>query len=276
MKTLCLWQEFQGLWKVNPQMTSTCWLLQMLWFWCLYRSSYIITRFHEWQGRNYGIVLLSWHAPLCCRYCYDRKSQAACAQSYAPWQQATRDHARNLSSRTLVIMFNRSHVNIGRATTSQSLLLLLARATHMMVLFFTHIQFVVNHTFNTTPPEMLQQHPLLFTTNRTNRTFFVWRLNSTRPSRPGHNTILLRSEILSGMSTKLRTVTASNNRVHMPWSLYYCLFAPHICMVLFFTHIPFVVNHTFNATPPERLQEYSALTPINYWMLPLQVVPNKQ
>jgi len=24
-------------------------------------------------------------------------------------------------------------------------------------------------------------------------------------------------------------------------------------MVLFFTHIPFVVNHTINATPPERL-----------------------
>jgi len=29
-----------------------------------------------------------------------------------------------------------------------------------------------------------------------------------------------------------------------------------ICMVLFFTHIPFVVNHTINATPPERLQQY--------------------
>jgi len=27
-------------------------------------------------------------------------------------------------------------------------------------------------------------------------------------------------------------------------------------MVLFFRHIPFVVNHTFNATPPERLQHY--------------------
>jgi len=26
--------------------------------------------------------------------------------------------------------------------------------------------------------------------------------------------------------------------------------------VLFFTHIPFVVNHTFHATPPERLQHY--------------------
>jgi len=26
--------------------------------------------------------------------------------------------------------------------------------------------------------------------------------------------------------------------------------------VLFFTHIPFVVNHTINATPPERLQQH--------------------
>jgi len=96
-----------------------------------------------------------------------------------------------------------------------------------MVLFFRHIPFVVNHTFNATPPERLQQHPLLFTTNRTDRTFIVWRLNSARPSHPGHSTILLRSEIPSGMCAKLRTVAASNNRVHMPWSLYYCLFAPH-------------------------------------------------
>jgi len=35
---------------------------------------------------------------------------------------------------------------------------------------------------------------------------------------------------------------------------YYCLFVPHI--VFFFTHIPFVVNRTFNATPPERLQHH--------------------
>jgi len=69
-----------------------------------------------------------------------------------------RDHARNLSSRMLVIQFNRSHVNIGRATTSQSLLLLLARASYIMVLFVTHIPFVVNHIINTTPPERLQQY----------------------------------------------------------------------------------------------------------------------
>ena len=67
--------------------------------------------------------------------------------------------------------------------------------------------------------------------------------------------ILVLSEIPSGICVKLRTVAASNNRVHMPWSLYYCLFVPHIWMVLLFTHIPFVVNHTINATPPERLQQ---------------------
>ena len=73
--------------------------------------------------------------------------------------------------------------------------------------------------------------------------------------------VLLRSEIPSGICAKLRTVAASNNRVHMPWSLYYCLFVPHICMVLFFTHIPFMVNHTFNATLPERLQQSLLVVP---------------
>ena len=73
-----------------------------------------------------------------------------------------------------------------------------------MVLFFMHILFVVNRTINTTPPERLQQHPLLFTTNHSDRTFFVWRLNSARPPHPGHNTILLRSDIPSGICAKLR------------------------------------------------------------------------
>jgi len=59
-------------------------------------------------------------------------------------------------------MFNRSHVNIGRATTSQSLWLLLACDTYIMVLCFTHIPFVVNHTTNATPPERPQQLSLKF------------------------------------------------------------------------------------------------------------------
>jgi len=85
-----------------------------------------------------------------------------CAKLRTVAASNNRDHARNLSLRTLVVTFNLSQVNISRATTSQSLLLLLVRATHMMVLFFPHIPFVVNHTINATPPERLQQHPLLF------------------------------------------------------------------------------------------------------------------
>jgi len=111
-------------------------------------------------------------------------------------------------------------------------LLLLVRATCISVLFIAHIPFVVNHTFNTTPTERLQQHSILFTTNRTDRTFFLRRFHTARPSHPGHSTILLRTEIPSGMCAKLRIVAASNNRDHAPQSLYYCLFAPHICGVV--------------------------------------------
>jgi len=39
---------------------------------------------------------------------------------------------------------------------------LLARATDIMVLFFTHIPFVVNHTINATPPERLQHYLFIF------------------------------------------------------------------------------------------------------------------
>ena len=40
--------------------------------------------------------------------------------------------------------------------------------------------------------------------------------------------VLLRLESPSGMCAKLHTMAASNNRVHAPQSLYYCLFVPHI------------------------------------------------
>jgi len=107
-----------------------------------------------------------------------------------------------------------------------------------MVLFFVHIPFMVNCAFRTTPVERLQQHPLLFKRTTLIARYFVWRLHPARSSHPGHRTILLQSESLSGMCAKLRTVAASNNRVHPTRSLYYCLFAPHN-MVLFFMHIPF-------------------------------------
>ena len=99
---------------------------------------------------------------------------------------------------------------------------------------FAHIPFVVNHTFNAMPPERLQQHPLVFTTNRTDRTFFLCRLHTARPPHPGHSTILLRSEIR--MCAKLRSVAPSNNRDHALQSLYYCLFAPHIYIIFLRPH----------------------------------------
>jgi len=63
----------------------------------------------------------------------------------------------------------------------------------------------------------------------------------------------------SSRTLLLRSIVdiVSITRDYTPRSLYYCLFGPHICRVLFFRHIPFVVNHTFNATPPERLQQYT-------------------
>jgi len=84
-----------------------------------------------------------------------------CAKLRTVAASNNRDHARNLPSRTLVVTFNRSQVNIGRASTSQSLLLLLARATHMTVLFFTHIPFVVNHTINATLPEREEKYVVI-------------------------------------------------------------------------------------------------------------------
>jgi len=94
-------------------------------------------------------------------YCCDRKSRAAYAQSFALWQQETMEftcHDHSLG--TLDTMFNRSHVKIGRASMPQSLFYCLFAPHICMVLFFTHIPFLVNHTINATPPERLQQYHL--------------------------------------------------------------------------------------------------------------------
>jgi len=48
--------------------------------------------------------------------------------------------------------------------------------------------------------------------------------------------LVLRSESPNGMCANLRTVAASNNRVHMPQSLYYCLFMAHKYIVVLRAH----------------------------------------
>jgi len=64
---------------------------------------------------------------------------------------------------------------------------------------------------------------------------------------------MFRSEILSGMCAKLRTAAATIEITRRDYSIIACL--GHMHIFLFFVHIPFVVNHTINATPPERLQQ---------------------
>jgi len=61
----------------------------------------------------------------------------------------------------------------------------------------------------------------------------------------------------SGICAKLCTVAASNNRVYMPWSLYYCLFAPHTCIVVLRAHSVRGESHNqHNATGEVATQEF--------------------
>jgi len=86
---------------------------------------------------------------------------------------------------------------------------------------------VVNHTFNaTSPPFCNEAHRshVLFVKASHSTTFASWSPLCCDRKSP------------SGMCAKLRTVAASNNRVHMPWLLYYCLFAPDIYIVVLRTH----------------------------------------
>jgi len=107
--------------------------------------------------------------------CCDRKSRAAYAQIFALWQQATMEFTcHDHSSRTLVITFNPSHVSIGRTYTPRSLCYCLFAPHMCMVLFFTHIPFVVNHTTNATPPERLQQCPA--PVNQQIQLKFCWKI----------------------------------------------------------------------------------------------------
>jgi len=62
-----------------------------------------------------------WESLTKSKLCCDRKARAACAQSFALWQQATETTRRDHSTRTLDIMFNHSQVNIGRAYTPRLL-----------------------------------------------------------------------------------------------------------------------------------------------------------
>jgi len=165
-----------------------------------------------------------------CFSCCDRKARVASAQSFALWQQAKTEFMRR---------------NHSRITCSRH---------GYILLFFAHIPFVVNNTFNATPPERVQQLPLLFTTNRTDRTFFLWRLlpGTTFASWLQHHFVAIgkaRTACAQSFALWQQATIKFMCRNH---SIIAC--SRHVYTLLFLAHIPFVVNHTFNATPPERLQ----------------------
>ena len=75
--------------------------------------------------------------------------------------------------------------------------------------------------------------------------------------------MLLQSKSLSGKCAKLHTVAASNNRDHVPWSLYYCLFAPYICGVILHVHL--VRGDLHIQRNAERLQPRHLLAIVFYF-----------
>jgi len=106
--------------------------------------------------------------------------------------------------------------------------------------------------------EVATTSPPFFSTNHTNRKFFLWKLHKSQPSHPGHSTILLRPKSSSGVCAELHTVAASNNkRVHRLRSLLLLVRTTYI-WVLFFACIAFMVNNAFSAMPVERLQHQQA------------------
>ena len=112
------------------------------------------------------------------------------------------------------------------------------------------------------------------TTNRTDRTFFLWFLHLAWPSNPDHSTILLperqvRKNFIGKTERQVRKSFALWQQVTMEitrWkpSIIACLRArvTYIWECVFFAYIPFVVNRTFNATLSEKLQQ----TLWTYWM----------
>jgi len=85
--------------------------------------------------------------------CCDRKSRAACAKSFAPWQQATVSKHHQLFTRFTSIIRSHSPRSLHRDHS----IIACSRHVHIF-LFFAHIPFVVNHTINATLPERLQQN----------------------------------------------------------------------------------------------------------------------
>ena len=145
--------------------------------------------------------------------CCDWKARAASALSSALWQPATIE----------ITHHNHSIIACSRHA--------------YIVFFFAQIPFVMNRAFQgnasgvvatTSPPFYNEPHRshVLCVKPEPSTTFTSWSQH--------HFVAIWKAR--AAKHAKLRTVAASNNRDHMPRSLYYCMFVPNIYNVFLRAH----------------------------------------
>jgi len=103
------------------------------------------------------------------RCCCDRKPRMASAQSFTLWQHATMKFTR------------RDH----------SIIACSCRIYMGVVLRAHSVRGELRIQRNANGEVACCNNSLFFTTNRTDRTFFLWRLHLARPSHPSHSTIFV-------------------------------------------------------------------------------------
>jgi len=94
---------------------------------------------------------------------------------------------------------------------------------------------MVNDTVNAKPLERLQQHSLLFTMNRTDRTFFLWRLHQAWPSTSWSQHHFVASGNRAACAQNIALWQQATIEI-MGHDLSYCLLAPHIYIVILRAH----------------------------------------
>jgi len=103
--------------------------------------------------------------------------------------------------------------------------------------------------------ERLQQHPLLFYNepHRSHVPCVKAELGTTSMSWSQHHFVAIGNPKWHVRKALHHGSKQQNNKDHASQSLLLLLVRATYIMVLFVTHIPFVVNQTINAMPPERL-----------------------
>ena len=166
------------------------------------------------------------------------KARVSYAQSFALWLQATIEFTCHDHS----IIACLCHI-------------------YIYLLFFAHVPFVVNHTINAAPTKRLQQHPLhsfLHEQHRSHVLFVKASHSTTSTSWSQHHFVAIgKAQAAYAQSFALWQHATIEFTCH-DHSIIAC--SRHVYVVLFFTHIQFVVSHTINATPMERLQQWFAKT----------------